>query len=322
MNKKVIGLLLISTLFMAGCNQNKSGAPQIDKSDAVAEVNGQYISKASLESLQQQVAQRSPGVAMPDDKLIDELITRELLYQEAIKDKLDQSPEVAAQLQSIKMAMLSQATLQEYIKNNPVSDEELKAQYDKDMGSNTGTEYKARHILLKTEPEAVAIIVELDKGSDFAKLAKSKSTGPSAPQGGDLGWFAAGQMVPPFSEAVIALENGKYTTEPVKTQFGWHVILREDSREQSLPPFDSVKEQIRPVVQREKIQAYIEGLRSAAKIEILTAPVVVEEEIDVVEGETDSGEEVIVVDEQTDSGEEVIVVEETEEAPSDPSVKK
>ena len=322
MNKKVIGLLLISTLFMAGCNQNKSGAPQIDKSDAVAEVNGQYISKASLENLQQQVAQRSPGVAMPDDKLIDELITRELLYQEAIKDKLDQSPEVAAQLQSIKMAMLSQATLQEYIKNNPVSDEELKAQYDKDMGSNTGTEYKARHILLKTEPEAVAIIVELDKGSDFAKLAKSKSTGPSAPQGGDLGWFAAGQMVPPFSEAVIALENGKYTTEPVKTQFGWHVILREDSREQSLPPFDSVKEQIRPVVQREKIQAYIEGLRSAAKIEILTAPVVVEEEIDVVEGETDSGEEVIVVDEQTDSGEEVIVVEETEEAPSDPSVKK
>ena len=129
-------------------------------------------------------------------------------------------------------------------------------------------------------------------------------------------------MVAPFSEAVIALENGKYTTEPVKTQFGWHVILREDSREQSVPPFDSVKEQIRPVVQREKIQEYIEGLRSAAKIEILTPPVVVEEEIDIVEGQTDSGEEVIVVDEQTDSGEEVNVVEETEEAPSDSSVKK
>ena len=168
---------------------------------------------------------------------------------------------------------------------------------------------RARHILVKTEPEAKEIIAELDKGADFATLAKDQSTGPSAAQGGDLGWFSANQMVAPFSEAVIALENGKYTSEPVKTQFGWHVIIREDSRDQTPPSFESVKEQMRPAVQREKIQQYIDGLRKTAKVEVFTPPAEnVVEEVDVVEAETPTGEKATIIEEK----EEVITEENTQ----------
>ncbi|HEY8097681.1 MAG TPA: peptidylprolyl isomerase, partial [Methylobacter sp.] len=133
-----------------------------------------------------------------------------------------------------------------------------------------GTEYKASHILVKTEEEAKKLIAELDKGADFAKLANKHSLDAKESQnGGDLGWFSAGQMVAPFSEAVAALEKGKYTKEPVKTQFGYHVILKEDSRALTPPPLEAVKEQLTPFLQRKKVQGMIEGLRKQAKVEIL-----------------------------------------------------
>ena len=123
---------------------------------------------------------------------------------------------------------------------------------------------------MKTEDEAKKIIAELDKGGDFAKIANKVSLdGKDTQNGGDLGWFVASQMVAPFSEAVVKLEKGQYTKTPVQTQFGWHVILREDSRAQTPPPLDSVKEQLLPYLQRKKVQDYIEGLRKSAKVEIL-----------------------------------------------------
>nr|WP_305907923.1 peptidylprolyl isomerase [Methylomarinum sp. Ch1-1]MDP4520718.1 peptidylprolyl isomerase [Methylomarinum sp. Ch1-1] len=232
-------------------------------------VNGKYISKQSLQALENDIKQRSHGQSsFPKEQLIEELIQRELLVQEALEKKLDQSPEVVERLSTIKNSLLSQAALQNYLKSNPVTDDEIKAEYDSKMG-NAGTEYKARHILVKSEEEAKQLIDELNKGADFVELAKSKSTGPSGPQGGDLGWFTADRMVAPFSEAVIAMENGKFSTEPVETQFGWHVILREDSRAQTPPPLEAVKEQIRPMLQRQKVQAMMENLRNQAKVEIL-----------------------------------------------------
>jgi peptidyl-prolyl cis-trans isomerase C len=125
---------------------------------------------------------------------------------------------------------------------------------------------------VKTEAEAKKIIAELDKGGDFAKLANKNSTDPSAKEaqsGGDLGWFTASQMVEPFSKAVAALEKGKYTKTPVQTQFGWHIILREDSRAQTPPPIEAVKEQLMPYLQRKKVQTMLENLRKQAKVEIL-----------------------------------------------------
>ena len=283
MNKKLMPLLIVSSALIAGCQNDKATAPVVAKSDAIAEVNGVYISKASLETLKAEIAPRMRGQTLPDEQLIEELINRELLVQGALKKNLENTPEIVVRLDNMKRSLLAQADLQEYLKDNPVTDEELKAEYDKKMGGDNATEYKARHILVKTEDEGKEIIKELDKGGKFEELAKKKSTGPSGPKGGDLGWFTADRMVPPFSEALIALENGKYTTEPVETQFGWHVILRENSRSKTPPPFESVKEQFRPVMEREKVQAYLEQLRKQAKIEILTTEEVVVEEIDVVE---------------------------------------
>jgi len=272
MKLKAIPFLLASTVFATGCQQsaNTIAAPSIQKEDAAASVNGQLISKKALETLTKEVSERSRGQKIPKDKLVDELIKRELLVQEARSKHLDQSPEIIERLAMMQNSLLSQAAIQDYIKANPVSDADLQAEYDKQIGnSGGGTEFKARHILVKTEDEAKAVIVELDKGADFAELAKTKSTGPSKTQGGDLGWFASKQMVPPFSAAVAALENGQYTSAPVKTQFGWHIIIREDSRQQTPPPFDAVKAQLEPLVQRQKLTTYLEALRKCAQVEIL-----------------------------------------------------
>jgi peptidyl-prolyl cis-trans isomerase C len=165
---------------------------------------------------------------------------------------------------------LTQADLQNFIKANPVTEVEIKAEYDSKINAEKGTEYKASHILVKTEDEAKKLIAELDKGAEFGKLANKNSLDAKESQnGGDLGWFSASQMVAPFSEAVAALEKGKYTKTPVKTQFGYHVILKEDSRPLTPPPLEAVKEQLTPFLQRKKVQDMIETLRKQAKVEVL-----------------------------------------------------
>ena len=287
MKKKLIPLLVISTALIAGCDQNKApdtatttpapaptNAPapesQTAKENSVAVVNGQYITKSTLEVLEKEIAERSHGQTFPKEKLIEELIQRELLVQDALKKHLDKSPEFIAQLEAAKKALLTQTDLQNFIKSNPVTEEEVKAEYDSKIAAEKGVEYKASHILVKTEAEAKKIIAELDKGGDFAKLANKNSLDAKESQnGGDLGWFSAAQMVAPFSEAVAALEKGKYSKEPVKTQFGYHIILKEDSRPLTPPPLEAVKEQLMPYLQRKKVQEMIETMRKQAKVEIL-----------------------------------------------------
>jgi peptidyl-prolyl cis-trans isomerase C len=279
MNKKLLPLILLaSTTLLTACNEKKDSplsSVSVSKEDAIALVNGKYISKTSLEALEKEISQRNRGQSLPKEKLVEELIQRELLVQEAIQKKLHTTTEYTEQLETVKASLLTQATVQNFLKSNPISDADVKAEYDKNI-VDTGEEYKARHILVKTEEDAKQIIAELTGGADFAELAKSKSTGPSGPNGGDLGWFAPGQMVAPFSEAVIALADNKFTLEPVKTQFGYHVILREASRaqKQTPPSFESIKEQIRPAMQRKKLQEFLAELREKAKVEIfLPAPV-------------------------------------------------
>ncbi len=275
MKRKIIPLLIASTAFIAGCDQlsntnSASSEPVVNKADAIAVVNGHYIAKATLEKLEKEIAERSHGQVFPKEKLIEELIQRELLVQDAEQKHLEKSAEILAQLDSAKKTLLTQADVQDFIKANPVTDAEIKAEYDSKVAGENGTEYKARHILVKTEDEAKKIVTELDKGGDFAKLANKYSLdGKEAQNGGDLGWFAPSQMVAPFSEALVKLEKGQYTKTPVKTQFGWHIILREDSKAQTPPPLDAVKEQLMPFLQRKKVQTMIENLRKQAKVEIL-----------------------------------------------------
>ncbi|MDD5276904.1 MAG: peptidylprolyl isomerase [Methylovulum sp.] len=351
MKNKFIPLLVVSTALITGCNQpSTDSAPAVKKEDAVAEVNGKYIAKSTLANLEKEVSARSQGQTFPKEKLLEELIQRELLVQDAMKKQLDKTPEVVERLDEAKKALLTQADIQNFMKASPVSDAEIKAEYDKQVGGANATEYKARHILVKTEAEAKKLIAELDKGADFAKLANKNSLdGKEAQNGGDLGWFVAGQMVEPFSKAVIALEKGKYTKEPVQTQFGWHVILREDSRQQTPPPLEAVKDQLTPMLQRKKVQDMLENLRKQAKVEILIPlteekpkaaegdkaaagqPPVVEETVEEIEVKDASGKTVekeVIIDDQAveedgavegeeDDGEEAATPEEakkTEEA--------
>lgn len=153
---------------------------------------------------------------------------------------------------------------------DPVTDADIKARYDKEVAATPPEEeVSARHILLKTEEEAKAVIAELDAGKDFIELAKEKSTGPSAPQGGDLGYFTKGRMVPEFEAVAFALKSGEYAKEPVQTQFGWHVIKLEDRRETAAPAFEEVADQVRQVVMRERYGDLIKAAREEIAIEVL-----------------------------------------------------
>ncbi len=285
MKKKIVSLLLASSALIVACNQQNqsatapgasatsptSTAAAVSKEDAVASVNGQFISKADLKALEDDIAQRSHGQQnFPKAQLIDELVQRELLVQAATTKQLQETPDVKTQLEMARRSLLAQALIKDFLATNPITDADLKVEYDKQVGGQDKAEFKARHILVKTEDEAKKIIAELDQGKDFADLAKKHTQDPSGKEsGGDLGWFSAKQMVAPFSEALVLLEKGKYSKTPVKTQFGYHIILREDSREQTPPPFDSVKEQIRPMVQRAKVEAMLKDLREKGKVEVL-----------------------------------------------------
>ena len=148
------------------------------------------------------------------------------------------------------------------------SEDELKAAYEKVKEQAGRTEFKARHILVKDEKEAKDLIKQLDKGADFAELAKKHSTGPTGKDGGDLGWFDPKQMVPPFAEAIADMQPGSYSKKPVQTQFGWHVINLQETRKAEPPSFDEAKPQLIALVQRQKISGKIVEMRNGAKVEL------------------------------------------------------
>ncbi len=262
-------LLIGVALFIGTKTVNSAeGTQQTPVSKILAEVNGRQITE---DTLQRYMKFRGlPKDANPEQQhnmMIEELINRELLYIEAVEKGVDKMPEVQADLENQKTNVIAGAMLKKVTDSIQLSDEELKQAYDDYMKAMPTTEeYKARHILLENEANAKAVIEELNKGADFAKLAKEKSTGPSGPAGGDLGWFQPSQMVEPFSDAVMKLKNGEYSKTPVQTQFGWHVVLREDSRKLEPPSFESLKEQFRMRLMNKNVEGHIGTLREKAKI--------------------------------------------------------
>jgi len=197
------------------------------------------------------------------------LIDIKLLANRAAVEGLDEKESFKARMAFVQSRNLHNLYFQETIVAN-VTDEEVRERFDNEIAAMAPeSEIKARHILVASEEEAKAIVAELAQGKDFAELAKEKSTGPSGANGGDLGFFGKGQMVPEFEEAAFGLENGKFTTTPVKTQFGWHVILKEEEREKPKPEFEQVKDQIRQAVYREKYFDLVKQAREETKVEIL-----------------------------------------------------
>jgi peptidyl-prolyl cis-trans isomerase C len=198
----------------------------------------------------------------------DDLISLEVLAQEAKKKGLDKDPEVIQQIELANQSVLVSAFVQDYARNHPISEDQLKQEYDK-LKVNLGSkEYKARHILVDSEAEAKSIIAELGKKGKFDKIAKAKSKDAgSADKGGELDWAVPTNFVPPFASALTSLKKGAYTKEPVKSQYGWHVIKLDDVRDLKIPSFEELKPQIQQRLQQQSIQEYVADLRSKAKIE-------------------------------------------------------
>lgn len=237
--------------------------------DTVATVNGTKIKQKTLDTYTKFIQAANQGAQVDSRLVLSELIKMELLYQEALKQKVDKEPEVAVRAEMQHKELLANALLQKSGIGAPVADDELKKIYDEKIKSQNITEYKARHILVKSEDEAKTIIADLDKGGSFEELAKSKSTDAGTKEnGGDLGWFAAPQMVPEFTQAVAALQKGSYTKTPVKTNYGYHVIKLEDSRPATPPSFEDSKKRIVASIQNARLLEYIESLRKKAKIDI------------------------------------------------------
>ena len=241
-------------------------------------VNGVTIPQARLDFLiKQSTTQGQPDTPELRGKIREALIVQEILSQEAVKKGLDKSSEISLQMDFAKQNILADAYARDYVKAHPISDDALKAEYDKQKvefdKSNAmkgDKEYKARHILVEKQDEAKDIIAKLHKGEKFEKLAeKSKDPGSKA-NGGELGWNSPATFVKPFGDAMMKLKKGETTKEPVQTQFGWHVIRLEDVREakpQPLPGFDQVKSNLSQHMQRQQIEKMIAELKTKAKVE-------------------------------------------------------
>lgn len=260
-------LIVAAALTLAACNGKSS-----DTSTVLATVNGTPITNDMFRAYVRTLAGgREPQLDAQKRKLVlDRLIDMTVLAQNAEKTGLDKDPKVASELLVQHEGLLAQSLVRQYLDQHPVSDDQVKAEYAKRMQAMPSEEYRARHILVSSEQQAKDIIAQLNKGADFAKLAKKYSSDGSAKSGGELGWFSPDTMVAPFSAAVEKLKKGEYTRAPVHTQFGWHVIQLEDTRTSPAPSLDSVRQQIQNELQGKSIEDYVNGLRGSAKVDIKT----------------------------------------------------
>ncbi len=266
----------VSVLALIACSSNDSTQGAAPAKGAVAAtVNGTPISESLVGLMLKQRTDlgREAGAEMRN-QFIDRLAMQLIIAQEAVKKGLDKAPEISDRIELGRQSALVDAFVQDYFKNNPVSDDMLKAEYEKIKAQATGTEYKARHILVENEAEAKDIIARLKKNPKaFEALAKEKSKDRgSKANGGDLGWFDPRGMVPEFGAAVAKLAKGKFTEEPVKSQFGYHVILLEDSRPQQVQPLEKIKPALTQQIQQQNLKKLFDEMKAKAKIEIVQAP--------------------------------------------------
>jgi peptidyl-prolyl cis-trans isomerase C len=234
----------------------------------LAVVNGKAIPSSRVDAMVKQMAaqgqQDSPQLRA---MIKDELINRAVLIQEADKLGLSNSADVKTQLEMARESIIIRALVNDYVNKHPVSDAEIKAEYDKFKATAGDKEYRARHILVEKEDEAKDIIAKLKAGAKFEDLAKQSKDPGSASNGGDLDWASPAAFVKPFSDAMVSLEKGKFTETPVKTQFGYHVIKLEDVRPAKIPTMEELKPQIADSIRQRKLQAYQQELRAKAKVQ-------------------------------------------------------
>ena len=261
----IFAFLLFSIMFLK--------ATQAQNIPIVANVNNEDISLETMIHAMNELPpeiQSQPFMSYYED-LLERVIDIKLFAQEGKKMKLDEEPSVRAAIDFVIEKVLMQAFLSKYVQEN-IKEENLKASYNNFIADETSREeIKASHILMDTESEAIDVINMLNDGDDFAELAKNKSTGPSGPSGGDLGWFKRGQMVPPFEKAAFSLNKNEITQRPVQTQFGWHVIKVFDKRIPEAPSYENIKSKLIQDLERKIVSKKIQDLRNDALIEKLSS---------------------------------------------------
>ena len=261
----ILAFLLFSIMFLK--------TTQAQNIPIVANVNNEDISLETMIHAMNELPpeiQSQPFMSYYED-LLERVIDIKLFAQEGKKMKLDEEPSVRAAIDFVIEKVLMQAFLSKYVQEN-IKEENLKASYNNFIADETSREeIKASHILIDTESEAIDVINMLNDGDDFAELAKNKSTGPSGPSGGDLGWFKRGQMVPPFEKAAFSLNKNEITQRPVQTQFGWHVIKIFDKRIPEAPSYENMKSKLIQDLERKIVSKKIQDLRNDALIEKLSS---------------------------------------------------
>jgi len=255
---------LLSTQYILAEESQEDQPPRV-----LVEINGKPVNELHFAIYRGQHPQhkdaQDPQVQV---NMLNELVNAMMIAQAAESEGLDKHPEIIAAMEIAKAKLLAQAAIQHRLTTAAITEQQIQDAYTKQYASADLTEYKARHILLDTEEDAKDVIQLLENGSNFADLAKVRSKGPSGTSGGDLGWFEPSKMVAPFSEAVTKLHRNSITTSPVKTQFGWHVILLEDSRKAEPPGIDAVRDEITADLKRQVASDYIREIRGKTDIQI------------------------------------------------------
>jgi peptidyl-prolyl cis-trans isomerase C len=256
----------IAALVLAGAFAAPFAAAQ-----NIAIVNGKAVPKARADAFLAMVTKQAEaaGQQLPPDvdkKIRDKLVQDEIFVQEAERRGLAASPDYKTQMDLARTNILIQALFADYEKKNPVTDAEIQQTYDDVKKQASGTEYRARHILVDNEDLAKQLIAQIKGGAKFEDVAKKNSKDPgSGENGGDLDFAAPNAYVPEFSQAMVKLKKGEMTETPVKTQFGWHIIRLEDTREAQFPPLDDVKPQIKQRLTQQKLAAFRDQLKKSAK---------------------------------------------------------
>jgi peptidyl-prolyl cis-trans isomerase C len=236
--------------------------------DGPTKVNGVNIPAARVDLLaKSQSAQGQPDTPELRSRIRDFLATQEVLAQEAVKRGLDKNPEVTTQIELNRQEVLVNAYIQDYLKRNPVNDDAIKKEYERVKSQVGDKEFKAHHILVKTEDEAKQAIAQIKKGAAFEKVAAEKSEDASKANGGDLGWSGPERYVQPFGDALKKLKKGQMTDAPVQSQFGWHVIRLDEVRDRKFPAFDEAKPRLQQQLQQQQVAKAVADLKAKAKIE-------------------------------------------------------
>jgi peptidyl-prolyl cis-trans isomerase C len=262
-------LLVAAAAGLAACSQKGSqDAKGASTSPPVATVNGINIDRDLYDFYAKGVANKPASELTPEqrDQVLDNLIRAKVIAEQADKDGTTKETNTAALLELSRLNVIQQAVSEKYLKDRKATDQELRAEYETQVAALPKLEYHARHILVATEQFAGKLVAELEKGAKFDDVAKRESM-DSKENGGDLGWFTPDRMVKPFADAVVALKPGEYTHAPVQTQFGWHIIKLEETRDLAAPPFENVKQRVEQMVQAKKFKSYVDELMKTAKVE-------------------------------------------------------